>query len=315
MKISVILPAYNVARYIAPAIESTLAQTHRDFELVIVDDGSSDDTPNIIRAYAERDARIRAHLGMHRGVSGALNHALADARGEWVAVMHGDDIMEPIRLERQLAFVTANPDLAVSSSFVYYIDQDGRRIGVYRSELTSCDAVARLVAQNRSIGFHHPAVMMRKSVVQALGGYHSEMFVNEDIELWTRIAREGHKVVVQPEFLLSYRIHEGSLSVKKRKETFLLNQLIELNLERFHAGLPDMSVAEFLAGLDQMSFLERIGHNRRLWGDYFYKRSAVNYANSNMIGLAGALICSTALRPMLTSARIVNKFRWPRAAL
>ncbi len=315
MKISVILPAYNAARYISLAIESTLAQTHRDFELIIVDDGSSDETPAIIQRYAERDARIRPYLSIHRGVGETLNHALAEADSEWVAVMHADDIMEPIRLEKQIAFVKANPDIAVVSSFVYYIDQDGRRIGAYRSALTNWEAVSRLIAQSQSIGFHHPAVMMRKSIVQAVGGYLGEMFVNEDIELWTRIAREGHKVVVQPEFLLNYRIHEGSLSVRKRKDTFLLNQLIELNLERFHAGLPDLPVADFLARLDGMSLVERIEHNRQLWGEYFYKRSAVNYANGKLVGLTGALICSTVLSPMSTVTRIVKKFRLPRAGV
>lgn len=310
MELTVVMPTYNAARHLRVAIESVLAQTFRNFTFVIVDDGSSDDTLDIVRQYAARDPRIVVHASVHRGISGTLNYALSVAQTDWVAVMHADDIMQPNRLERQLAFIAENPDLVVASSFVYYINANDKRIGQFRSELTTREAVAGMLDKDYSIGFHHPAVIMRKSVVTAVGGYRDKMDGCEDLDLWTRIAREGYCVLVQPEFLLNYRIHEGSLSVRKHRMTTLLNQYIEFNLKRYKQGIREVTLDEFYESLTQMPFWQRCMHERRLWGDHFFKWSAVHYANSRILPFLVSIMCAMALRPGLTLSKIAAKFHW-----
>ena len=105
------MPTYNAAKHLGAAIESVLAQTFRDFAFVIVDDGSTDDTLEIVRRYAARDSRIVVHACEHRGISGTLNYALGASGTEWVAIMHADDTMQPSRRERQLAFIDAQPSI------------------------------------------------------------------------------------------------------------------------------------------------------------------------------------------------------------
>lgn len=307
------MPTYNAAKHLGAAIESVLAQTFRDFAFVIVDDGSTDDTLEIVRRYAARDSRIAVHGCEHRGISGTLNYALGAASTEWVAIMHADDTMQPSRLERQLAFVAANPDIAVASSFVNYISGQGRKIGQFRSELTTRAAVAATLDRGHSIGFHHPAVIMRKSVAAAVGGYRDKMDGCEDLDLWTRIAREGHCVLVQPEFLLNYRIHEGSLSVRKHRMTTLLNEYVQFNLRRYKEGVPEVSLDEFFDSLARMPFWQRCMHERCLWGDHFFKRSAVNYANGRIIAFLGSMVCAILLRPGMTLAKVAAKFHWAGA--
>ena len=108
--VSVILSVYNGEKYLAEAIDSILAQTFSDFELIIVDDGSSDSTASIARAYAQRDSRIRfMQLARNMGLADARNHGIAAARGEFATMMDADDISLPQRLEKQVGFLRANP--------------------------------------------------------------------------------------------------------------------------------------------------------------------------------------------------------------
>ncbi|HYO10671.1 MAG TPA: glycosyltransferase family A protein, partial [Tepidisphaeraceae bacterium] len=112
--LSVLMPAYNAERYIAPAIESVLAQTVRDLQLLVIDDGSTDGTLAAARAFEQRDARVRVVTQANAGIAQTLNRGLEMLAGhEWVFLMHADDLMTPNRLERQSVFVAANPDHAV----------------------------------------------------------------------------------------------------------------------------------------------------------------------------------------------------------
>jgi glycosyltransferase involved in cell wall biosynthesis len=217
MDLTVVMPAFNAARFIAEAIESVLRQTHRDWKLLVIDDGSADDTLAIARLFEPRDARVRVMTQANAGIANTMNRAMALAQTEWVACMHADDVMMPARLERQLRFVREHPDVAVVSSLVLLIDDAGREIGRSRSPLKSAEAVRRKVRSGGCVAFHHPATMFRKSVVQAVGGYRQEFWPAEDTELFNRIAAAGHLVLVQDEYLLKYRIHGSSASMSKSR--------------------------------------------------------------------------------------------------
>src|SRR5688572_7470320 len=128
--LSVLMPAYNAARYIGPAIDSVLAQTVRALELLVIDDGSTDGTLALAQDYAKRDPRVRVVTQPNAGIAHTLNRGLELlAPAEWVFLMHADDVMMPNRLQRQAAFVAANPDLAVASSLVHYVNAAGETIG------------------------------------------------------------------------------------------------------------------------------------------------------------------------------------------
>jgi len=118
MRTTVIMPAYNAERYLAEAIESVLGQTWKDFELIILDDGSRDRTLEIAQSYALRDSRVRVESHTNMGIAPTLNLGLALSESEWVIQMHADDVMMPNRIERQLAFVAEHPELAVASSWI-----------------------------------------------------------------------------------------------------------------------------------------------------------------------------------------------------
>src|SRR5688500_11882112 len=130
--VSVILPVYNQESYIAETIESILAQTYKDIELLIQDDGSTDKSAQIIQQYAEKDRRIKAHFERNAGKSIATNNIVSRAAGDLCAFLDADDLMMPDRLEKQVAFHQNNPEVDASSTHCYYINEKGNQFGVQR---------------------------------------------------------------------------------------------------------------------------------------------------------------------------------------
>jgi len=128
--LTILMPVYNAGPFVAEAIASVQAQTYGDFRLRIIDDGSTDNTLEICQRIAANDSRIAVEHHNNVGIANTMNQALETATSSWVFSMHGDDLMLPNRLERQLEFILSNPDLAVVSSLVRLIDVRGREIGI-----------------------------------------------------------------------------------------------------------------------------------------------------------------------------------------
>ncbi len=203
------MPVYNGGSYLAPAIESILGQSYTDFELILLDDGSTDGSAAVMDRYAEADSRVRLVRAPHRGYVAALNDGLELARGRFIARMDADDIALPDRFYAQVEALQARPHLAVIGSHVEEIDQAGRRLGLSLSPVGS-RAVTR-VAESAS-PVHHPAVLMRREAVESVGGYRPEFEVAQDYDLWLRILDAGLEIDNLPRVLLRYRCHPGSVS-------------------------------------------------------------------------------------------------------
>jgi glycosyltransferase involved in cell wall biosynthesis len=203
--VSVLMPVYNAERYVAEAIESILSQTFRDFEFLIVDDGSTDGSRAILEPFAVRDSRIQLVSRPNTGIVAALNEMIGRSRGELLARMDADDISLPHRFESQIGYLNDHPECVMVGSRVQVIDPDGMPLTVMSDALTHEQLVEGLLA-NRGQLIHHPAVMYRKSVVVDIGGYRDIFDEAEDLDLFLRLAEVG-KVVNIEEPLLKYREH------------------------------------------------------------------------------------------------------------
>ncbi len=213
-KISVLMAVYNGAVYLREAIDSVLAQTYRDFEFVIVDDGSSDESVRIVRSYA--DPRIKLHASLQNmGQTTALNVGLRLCQGEYVARMDGDDICRPDRFARQVAALDADPALGIVGSAVWIVDGRDRTLDF--SPQPESDATIRFVSLTRN-PFHHPTVMIRRSVLIEHALEFDERFqANQDFELWTRLLPVTRACNLS-QALLRYRVHGSNISVKRLAE-------------------------------------------------------------------------------------------------
>lgn len=219
--LSVILPVHNCHRYLAAAIASISAQTHRAYEFIIVDDGSTDGSAAVIDRAAATDPRIRVIRRPNTGIVGALNDGLAAATGDLIARMDGDDLAEPARFAAQIAFLAAHPDCVAVGSAVWFIDPDGAVIDFYAPPPGHAAIEEELLRGNGG-ALIHPALMLRRRAVNAAGGYRREYDRAEDLDLFLRLARHG-TLANLPAPLLRYRLHAASTNFVHREQQRVLS--------------------------------------------------------------------------------------------
>ena len=207
--VSVLMPVYNAERYVESSVASILSQTYRDFEFLVLDDGSTDKSLELLRRCAGRDQRMRVISGPNRGLVGALNELLAQARGGLVARMDADDVSRPERFAMQVAFLQAHPECVAVGSRALFVDPEGvplyEDIGHYSHEQIEAALLRPMV------GILHPTVVMRRAAVERVGGYRSDYLHVEDLDLFLRLAETG-KLANLPDVLLEYRVHAASVS-------------------------------------------------------------------------------------------------------
>lgn len=229
--VSVIMGVFNRQHFLGEAIESVLNQTLRDFELIIVDDGSTDRSAEILEQYAQRDRRIIVISSeANRGIARSLNNAISHARAEYLAVMDSDDVALPGRLETQLRFLQAHAEIALLGSRAQLVNFRGARI----------PANVELPCEHHEIDdallaggwpIIHPTVMMRAAIVRTLGGYNEGFRSNVDHEIFLRMA-ERSKLANLPDALLLYRIHHRAMTAKNTSGCRLVQQAISEACER-----------------------------------------------------------------------------------
>jgi glycosyltransferase involved in cell wall biosynthesis len=232
--VSVVIPSFNHAAFVTQAIDSVLDQTITSVELIVVDDGSTDGSPDIIRAHLEaRDGPIpvRFEARENRGIIRILNEALAGVNGKYFAVLGSDDLWAPSKLERQVqAMESAGDHVAAGFSDCWVIDGQGRRRGRMGLQFPfrGGDIYRDLVL----LRFFPPAptsVFLRQAIVD-VGGYNERATVTEDVDLWYRVAR-SYEVAYVDEPLASYRVHLDNVSVRDpvalyRDKMVILEELI-----------------------------------------------------------------------------------------
>jgi GT2 family glycosyltransferase len=235
--VTVLMAVYNGAAYLEPAVESIRRQTYRDFEFVIVDDGSTDGSGAILQRIATQDPRIRVIHGKHEGISATRNRGLARARGTIVVCMDQDDISMPDRIERQLAYLAEHPDVAAVGTALRLINKDGDPIAPPTQYPLTLEAIQQgLVMGYCSLG--QPTVAMRREAVVAVGGYRPAFDTAEDYDLWTRLS-EHHPLANMPDVLVDYRWHGENATARRRRDQALAAQIARLAAAERRLGRPD----------------------------------------------------------------------------
>lgn len=220
--VSVVLPVYNCADYVAEAVQSILDQTFSNFEFLIIDDGSTDATSNVLQGF--KDPRIRSLTQENRGLAFTLNRGLELSRGRYVARQDADDISRPDRLGKQVAFLEAHAACALVGTWA---DIWRAREPTGRSHHHPSDNATLKFELLFNNPFVHSSVMMRKTILEQVGGYAGDSFPQTgDYELWSRIARVG-EVANIPEALQIYREVSGSLS--RVSDIPIVDQLVDLS--------------------------------------------------------------------------------------
>ncbi len=203
--VCVIIPTYNRAALLAASLDSVVAQTFTDYEIIVVDDGSDDDTAQRV---ASRDQSIRYLSQSNQGVSEARNHGLRVARGEFVAFLDSDDLWTPTFLERTVGHLRRQPEHALVFTGYTPTDEVGKPLSGRRKKLHGGDVTADLFA---STFIHTSAVVARAAIIRDAGGFDGRLTHNEDYDLWLRLSLRNRFGLI-PEPLCLRRCHSNSLS-------------------------------------------------------------------------------------------------------
>ena len=222
--VSIITPVYNAEGFIAQVIESVIAQTYQHWEMIVVEDCSKDGSRAIIRAFAEKDERIRlVEFQENKGVGEARNTGLKEARGSYIAFIDSDDWWYPIKLEKQLAFMKEG-NYPISYTAYEMMDTEGRNIG--RTIHAIPEVTFHTYLKSTIIGLS--TAMVNKEIV---GGFSiSNMRMRVDTQLWIRLLRRGFKAYGMDEVLTKYRVHSNSISrnrLKAARQTWKLYFRVE----------------------------------------------------------------------------------------
>jgi len=229
-RVSTIMATYNYGQYLAGAIESALVQTYSDHELVIVDDGSTDDTPQVIASYRD-NPRVRYFRTDHVGQPAAKNYGIGQAQGELIAFLDADDLWQPEKLARQLPLFDASPDVGVVYSRFEMIDSQGALLAYDQPELYRGDVLAQMFRQN-FVGFS--TCVVRRAVFEDVGKFNERIPMAIDYELWLRVARKWRFDYVDAPLLL-YRTGHANLSQRSEER---LQIALEI-MDRFVASVGD----------------------------------------------------------------------------
>jgi glycosyltransferase involved in cell wall biosynthesis len=205
--VSVVMPVYNAERYLHDAVDGILAQTLRDFELVVIDDGSTDSSPAILRNYASHDTRVRVYSQANLGIASSLSRGLCLATAPYVARMDADDVSLPHRLERQVAWLRGHSAVGLVGTAYWAVDASGRRTSLHRPPQSDTAIRWHMLFDN---AFCHSSVMLQKTILDARHmAYDEEMRYAQDYDLWARMLSYT-KAANLPGALVMRRVHEGS---------------------------------------------------------------------------------------------------------
>ncbi len=210
--VSVIIPTYNRADYVLETLASVFAQTYPDYEIIVVDDGSTDDTRAVLAPLAQ-SGTIRYVFQENQGESAARNHAIHLAEGEFLAFLDSDDLMLPAKLQKQASFLAAHPEMGLVHSCFNRFNNRGEDLG-YRDTSHLTGWVYPEILLDWSVLIPPSTVMVRKEVLEDVGGFLAGMRWGPDLDLWRRVTRK-YPIGMIPESLTKMRFHAGSISSDK----------------------------------------------------------------------------------------------------
>lgn len=304
--ISVLIPAYNSGRYIHDTLRSVLEQTFQDFEVIVVDDGSTDGTYEVLLDYARRDPRIRVVRNDHGGISRALNRGLEVATRPWIARLDHDDMALPERFARQLAAAARNPEVILWGTYSRHMNHLDELVGYGEAGPTTEREFQRQRRTGEVITVIQPSCLYRRDIALRIGGYDPNFDGAEDIDFVSRMAPHG-SIRVLPEYLTITRIHAKSMTANhSSRQTLYYHFIRARNRARLAGG--DLTFDAYLDQLDRRIDLRlRTMIHTHWWLNY--KNAQVHLVEHRWLRAARCLTLAMLLEPRTTVTRLGSKLQ------
>ncbi|MCA9095543.1 MAG: glycosyltransferase, partial [Planctomycetaceae bacterium] len=211
--VSVVMGVYNAGNYLDAAVRSILEQEYPNFEFIVIDDGSTDDSFAKLQRYVVEFPQLRLIQQQNRGPAAARNTGIKAAVGKYIAIMDADDVSDRMRLRQQVKFLETHPECMAVGSHLEMIDPDGETIAGESGRPTEHEEILKFMMTGLG-GIPNPAAMIRGDILKQVGGYDEEFPAAEDLDLWFRLSEHG-QLANLPEALHQYRLHESAHGTTK----------------------------------------------------------------------------------------------------
>jgi len=293
-KVSVIMSVYNEEQFLKESVDSILNQTFKNFEFIIIDDGSTDRTPEILKHY--KDKRLKIINQENMGLTKSLNKGVKLAHGEYIARMDADDISELSRIEKQVEALEIAKDVAVVASWYSIIDEEGNEI---IKEKIPCRMKELSRMFQKSNPFCHGSVMMRRDILKKVGLYREKFRYAQDYDLWLRMLAKGYQFYVIPEFL--YRLRISRKAISKRHDQRLCRTIIIREFRQGYQGKNERCKKDLVATVVPHNRGKKIS-KRYIQAFYYYSIGTVYCEQGNNSRSRAVLLRAIRIDPLLLRA-------------
>jgi glycosyltransferase involved in cell wall biosynthesis len=306
-KISIVMPVYNAETYLAEAIESTLQQSHTNFVLIVIDDGSTDRSLEILEQFAAKDKRVEIIRQENQGCGATRNRGFEHAKTEWVFLMDADDVMYPNRLEVQLEFIKSHPDLRACSCLAKYLDEKGQVFATTHNSVPTAEVLKAHMDRGDAIGMLNPGAAIHRETMISLGGYRNQFKQAGDCDFWNRLAEQGHLVLVQNAVLMKYRIHSGSMTTANFIGSRMNYEWVRACMRARRNGETEPNWESFLARWNSVSMWARANRWRKMYSKALYRQAGQAMLTAHKAKGLYTFALATVLQPTYTLPRVMSQ--------
>tara|TARA_B100001248_G_C27372950_1_gene452668 strand:+ start:697 stop:1665 length:969 start_codon:yes stop_codon:yes gene_type:complete len=309
-KISIVLSCYNGEKFLEDTIKSVLHQSHSNFTLFLINNGSIDNSLGIMKKYEIKDSRIKViNHEVNSSRASRINEVLEIITDRWVALIDADDIMLKNKIEVQLAYLNKYPEIKVLGCLATYITSTEKSFGLALNRLEKHNSCFELIRKGKNIGTPPSGVIMETEVIKKIGGFRGEFWPADDTDLWNRVAENGFIVYALPKVLLKYRIHSESFSANKFIEVKIKNEWMNRCLNLRLKNEKEISFDDFYKNFKKKSFIYKFQFYTKIYSDMYFRKSVKFLVDKKFIIFFYYITLSFFLNPFRIFLKILQRIR------
>ncbi len=307
--VSILVATYNAEKFIGEALESCIAQTYSPIEIIVVNDGSKDNSEKIALEYAAKDTRIQVFSQSNSGVIITRNRSINIAKGEWAIILDGDDVLHPTAIEEQMLFIRQYPEVVAVSAWSEDIGENSRTFRLHElpNDLSTPAQFQRYKEEKRLIErIRHSGTIFRREIVAGIGGY-KEGQTLEDLYLWNQLADMGYMMLVNPKILSKYRFHNGSIMSKKVYDVHVNYKWITTNLHRKKRQELPITFETYKKLYKKQPLWKKWKDWQEVYGEIYSRKILISWENKSYLSASCQFIVLLLIDPLLAIKKVQKK--------